>query len=92
MVLSCYIKSFDYTDFISKMQQNAPYCVLLKKKFWGGGGGQIQTPLPLLVSRGLACMENIDHFIVFLLTYEIGGHFMVVVLTCENGGHFMVYI
>ena len=37
MVLSCYIKSFDYTDFISKMQQNAPYCVLLKKKFWGGG-------------------------------------------------------
>jgi hypothetical protein len=36
-------------DFISKMQQNAPFCILLRKK---------KTPLPLLVSRGLACMHN----------------------------------
>ena len=40
--------TFDWTDFISKMQQNAPFSVLLKKKD--------PSPLPLLVSRGLACM------------------------------------
>jgi hypothetical protein len=36
---------------ISKMQQNAPFCVLSG----GGEGGAWQTldPLPLLVSRGL---------------------------------------
>ena len=30
------------------MQPNAPFCVLLKKR----------SPLPLLVSRGLACMGS----------------------------------
>ena len=39
------------------MQQNAPFCVLLKNNFLGGGGGQTLDPLPLLVSRGLACMQ-----------------------------------
>jgi hypothetical protein len=44
--------SKDLTEqILSKMQQNAPFCVLLKNKF--------QTHLPLLVSRGLACMKNI---------------------------------
>ena len=33
------------------MQPNAPFCVLLKKK---------TPPLPLLVSRGLACMGYDD--------------------------------
>jgi hypothetical protein len=34
------------------MQQNAPFCVLLKNNFLGGGGWQTLDPLPLLVSRG----------------------------------------
>ena len=44
------------------MQQNAPFCVLLKNNFLGGGGGggawQTLDPLPLLVSPGLACMDD----------------------------------
>ena len=50
------------------MQQNAPFYVLLKKiKNWGGGGGgglanpPRPSPLPLLVSRGLACMPFITN-------------------------------
>ena len=41
------------------MQQNAPFCVLLKNNFLGGGGvWQTLDTLPLLGSRGLACMGN----------------------------------
>ena len=38
------------------MQQNAPLCVLLKNNFLAGGSWKTLDPLPLLVSRGLACM------------------------------------
>ena len=44
------------------MQQNAPFCVLLKNNFlgWGWGGSwQTLDPLPLLVSRGLACTNSV---------------------------------
>jgi hypothetical protein len=54
MVLSYYIQSFDYTDCISKMEQNAPFCVL--NFFFGWGDNPPRPPLPLLVSRGLVCM------------------------------------
>ena len=41
------------------MQQNAPFCVLLKNNVLGGGGWwQTLDPLLLLVSRGLACMQK----------------------------------
>ena len=43
------------------MQQNAPFCILLKEK-------NSQTPLPLLVSRGLACI----YFILCFSTYIVG--------------------
>ena len=40
------------------MQQNAPFCVLLKKHFSGRAKPPPTDPhLPLLVTRGLACME-----------------------------------
>jgi hypothetical protein len=70
MVLSYYIQSFDYTDFISKMHQNAPFCILLKKNS-ARGWGQTPSdlPLPLVVSRGLACMKincvNINQALTF---------------------------
>ena len=32
------------------MQQNAPYCVLLKKKFWGGGANP-DPPTAFSLSR-----------------------------------------
>ena len=40
------------------MQQNAPFCVLLKNNVLGEGGWHTLDPLPLLVSRGLACMQK----------------------------------
>jgi hypothetical protein len=39
---------FDRTDFISKMQQNAPFCVLLKNNFRGGGGANPRPPAAFL--------------------------------------------
>ena len=47
-IVTCILfKRFDWTDFIFNMQKNAPLCVLLNTP---------HTPLPLLVSRGLAAM------------------------------------
>ena len=38
------------------MQQNVPFCILLKKT----------SPLPLLVSRGLACIDSLEKLKIIL--------------------------
>ena len=58
-----FIYSSDYTDFIYKMQQSAPFCVLKKKI--SERGGRVANPLPLLVSRGLACMLHYQNSVSF---------------------------
>ena len=70
------------------MQQNAPVCVLLKKKNSKGGGDKPQTPLPLLDSRGLACMHDLNTDLNNLSTKLLSLHCvwkeinLVVCLTC----------
>ena len=53
---------FFHTIFKDLTEQNAPFCVLLKNNFLGGVANL--DPLPLLVSRGLACM------LYFLLKFQ----------------------